>query len=194
MKKLLLALALVAATGLPLSATQYTFGNYDLPVSGAGPLTLQLGGFTGFSPSSLNLTDWLANWTTEPGSDGYYDDTGPEWSVNLALADNSSFAVGQQLYLWAFDTQAGIGSAWALFTDSSWLMAANDGLDPTTYFLEFTAASTAIFGSLDLVGGSASTSIVGAAAVPDAGTTGLLVGLSFLGLAALRQRRLTQVA
>jgi hypothetical protein len=65
------------------------------------------------------------------------------------------------------------------------LVASNDGLDPTIYFLDFTDASAALFGSLDLAANSASTSLVtgGGSAVPDAMSVGWALGASLLAMA-----------
>lgn len=189
MKKILCLLTLTLAAMPRLSATQYAFENFDVSIAGAGPLSVQLGGFTaGFDPTGANATDWLSHWVT--GDTGYYDETGPEWSVNLALADNADFAVGQQLFLWAFDNQGGIGSSWALFSDSSWLMSANDGLDPNMYFLGFNADTQAIFGGLDLTQGVATLAVVsgGGSSVPDASTSAPLVLLGCAFALGLRRR------
>ena len=95
------------------------------------------------------------------------------------------------MFLWVFDNQDGIGSNWGLFATPSWLIAGNDGLDPTTYFLDFTSDSTAIYGSLDLGNLSASTSLVSqsSSSVPDSGVgTGLALGATTLLLIGLRKR------
>ena len=189
MKKILCLFALVLAAMPRLGATQYTFENFDVSIAGAGPLSLQLGGFAaGFDPTGANTADWLSHWVT--GDTGYYDETGPEWSANLALADNAGLAVGQQLFLWAFDTQAGVGSSWALFSDSSWLMSTNDGLDPTTYFLGFTADTQASFGGLNFAQGVATLAVVGGAgsSVPDASTSAPLLALGCALAVGLRRR------
>lgn len=190
MKKLTTCLALSLLATLPLKATQYIFENFDVVVNDqsalpwSASLEAQLGVFApGFTPASANLTDWASQWVST--SSGYYDPSGPEWSVSLNLSDNTDFAVNQQLYLWLFDSQAGIGSQWSLFTDASWLVASNDGLDPTIYFLDFTDASAALFGGLDLAVNSASTSLVtgGGSAVPDAMSVGWALGASLLAMA-----------
>lgn len=189
MKKLLCLLALSAATVLPVRATQYYFDNFDVVIDGASSLSLQLGSFNvGFNPVASNTADWVANWVSGPDV-GYYDGSGPEWSVNLALADNTGIAIGQQIYLWAFDTQAGVGSQWALFQDAAWKMEANDGLDATTYFLAFSENTAALYGSLDLAQGLATTSVVAAgSAVPDASASVLLFAAGLITVAGVRRR------
>jgi len=193
MKKLIATMILAVSAVLPLSATQYTFEDFTVKLSGAGVESLQLGYFAhGFVATAANTSEWAVNWTTVtvPDSTGYYDPSGPEWSVSLALPDNSVFAAGSQLYLWAYDTQIGSGSAWGLFADASWLIGINEGLDGITHPLDFTAASTAVFGSLDWADGVASTRIVtaGGGDVPDSVSSGLLLSVGLLALFGLRRK------
>lgn len=195
MKKIFCLLALAVAAALPVRATQYYFDNFEVVIDGASSLSLQLGSFhAGFTPGAGNTSNWLSNWISSPDV-GYYDGSGPEWSVNLGLADNSGIAVGQQIFLWAFDTQAGVGSQWALFQDAAWTMEANDGLDPTTYFLAFSENTTALLGSLDLAKGLATTNAVGAgSSVPDASASVLLFAAGLATVVGVRRRMQTVAA
>jgi hypothetical protein len=194
MKKLLLTgLALLALASPGLRATTYVFENFNTTLLDANgqpwtaSLNLELGGFiNGFTPTAANRSDWAANWVADPG--GYYDPTGPEWSASLVLASNAVFAVGTQLYLWAFDFQSGASAQSGLFVDASWKTVTNAPLDLTPNFLGFTGGTTAIVGAYSFSGLTAATA--GASAIPEPSAWAALTGLAALALAVSRRPRL----
>jgi hypothetical protein len=189
---LLVPVAAFVLAVLPLRATEYLFGNFDTTLfTAAGPawpgaLDLQLGGFSGgFTPTNANTGDWLANWISDPS--GYYTPVdGPEWSASLALIDNVLFTEGASLYLWVFDTQTGPASEWGLFTDATWLVAANSSIDPSVYSYDFGGGTTAVFGQVNHAGGVATTAAV--SAVPEPGSTAAILGLVVLTGGLFRRR------
>jgi len=91
--------------------------------------TFELGTFTvGFVPTEYNLADWQSNWKLLDRADwsvpnqnfvGFVDINGSGNVSNGTEADPSTvFAVGEQLYVWAFNSQTlnpGV-TEWALVT------------------------------------------------------------------------------
>lgn len=193
MKKALLATALLLTSLAPASATEYDFGNFDTTINTSFntpplvPLQLELGKFiTGFTPTLANTASWQVNWISGPT--GFVDSSSPDWEASLTLTNNATFALNAQLYLWAFDSRiATTDRQWALFTDTSWLVFANSAIDPSVYSYDFSGATTAVAGSLNLRTQVATTAFI--PAVPEPATWGLIGGFSTLLVAFWRRRR-----
>lgn len=167
-------LPFLGALALPLHATQYYFGNWDVTLSQAdgsawtSETTIQLGKFAdGFLPTTANVNDWFSHWLSTPAASGYYDPSGPEWSAALDLVDNAVFNAGDQFYLWVFDSSLSPTGELALFTDASWLGALNSSEDYTSYSFDFTRNTEALWGSVDLSSGLAYTAPLQTRPVPD---------------------------
>jgi hypothetical protein len=187
-----LALMLVSSA----YATEVIFDDYDVTLTKQGGaswgttfLGVQLGSFqSGFTPTADNLSSWGANFQTV-GTPGYYDPSGPEWSTSMVLKDNTApFAVGTQLFLWAFDSKTvGGGSQWLLLTDSSWKLGTMDAAIPSQD-LNFTNGTTAALGlgAFDYSTLSASTFTT---AVPEPSTYAAILGFVTLGLVGYRRFR-----
>jgi hypothetical protein len=199
MKRILLLLALFPGLGV-LRADEYIFetSSFTLLDASGNPLTfslnLELGAFSGtFAPTATNLTSWPSSWlgnqAGNPTSSGYYDGSqDPAWSTYLALNDNTVYAEGTQLYLWAYDSQTpGVDSQWVLLTDPSWTVLSNAETG-FQHYLYFSTATTAIFGSFSSDAMSAATATA-VSAVPEPATWTALSGLLALGLAIHRRRR-----
>lgn len=195
MKNLLAGILFFAvASTLPLSATVYTFGNfdYDLRTSAGASWSsgnLALGKFAlNFTPTALNVSDWSAKWISD--SAGYFDGSGPEWSAELVLANNTTFSAGDQLYLWAYDSVVGPNCQWALLTDPSWKVVVNSPLATDPILFDFTARTTALLGSINGVDQTVrSAALVAAAPVPEPATwVSVAAGASMILLLARRRR------
>jgi hypothetical protein len=127
--------------------------------------TIQLGKFTsGFQPNPGNVDLWDANWvaadTLDPGEhsllaapfNGYY-------TSKAQLLDNSTFAAGDQAYVWMFNSKATVpGSEWLLYTNDStdgsalddWLYPLVTGSQQVTPLLwRVSNATNVVFGGLN---------------------------------------------
>ncbi len=90
----------------------------------------EIGAFaTGFVPTIANVDLWEANWKAfARATDGYgwndaFNYFGPSANLNSdgtssAAISSSTFAMGEQLYLWVYDTRINSGE-WALVTNDS---------------------------------------------------------------------------
>jgi hypothetical protein len=186
---------LFAAASLP--ATEYVFQNFDvflrdrLGITWNTQLDVSIGAFdSGFTPTLENYSTWGANFRTE-STPGYYvgpSGGGPEYSAALRLSDNSVFAAGSQLRLW-IRTPTGFagGAQTALFTDASWLVAANSPTDVTTRYFDFSNVTAAQFGTFDFNNDLAST--VAVSAVPEPSTYGLAFSATIFSFTILLRRR-----
>ena len=201
MKSLISVFSLAALVATPLSATEYFFQDFSYRAVDknstewgvTGNLTLSLGKFAnGFTPNAGNLAQWGANWipALDPVwlPDGYYT-TDPEWYAYLNLDDNTDFGVGDSLYLWAFDFPTLQTGQWALLTDATWKVVANDPLDPDGQYFGLTGQTSALFGSIasSRVGGIVTTAI--AVPVPEPATWIGVCGGALLAVFAVRRRR-----
>jgi hypothetical protein len=197
---IMVALGLAAAA--PLSATEYLFNDLTYrAVDSSGTdwssLNVELGKFAaGFTPTSANLDLWGANWI--PFADPMYSPSGyfaagPEWQALISLPDNSQYAVGDTLFLWAFDSLVGAGREWALLTDASWSVVANDILDPVMQEFAFTSQTTALFGAIQHQRNDplVMTAQAVAVPVPEPSTWAGVIGGVVLTLFAARRRRRT---
>ncbi len=193
MKKfLIIGLSLLALASTRLHATTYSFEDYETTLFDSDAsawnvtLNLEIGSFTsGFVPTSFNREEWISHWVAEP--DGYYDATGPEWMASLTLGDNSTFAVGTQLYLWVFDTRTG-ASEQGLFIDPAWSMGVNNPHDVLRTFLAFSEQSTAILGDFSFDERTAFTvPVFATSAVPEPSTYGLLGACVLTMMGAVRR-------
>jgi|GEM_PF-4082025 len=193
MKRLLASLAILAAVCAPLSATNYYFtdSDYTLFASNGTEFSagnLQLGKFTsGFSPTSSNTASWSSSWLSGPT--GSFDPSGPDWSAALTLTNNSVYAVGDQLYLWAFNTVSGTNREWALLTDPTWKIVTNSSLSLTDHFFDFSSSTTALFGSIGNGRVTAANPSVAVVPVPEPATwVGMLTGCVMIALVGYRRR------
>jgi len=195
MRKALNITLLFAAASLP--ATEYVFQNFDvllrdrLGIAWNTQLDVGIGAFdAGFTPTLQNYSSWGTNFRTE-STPGYYvgpSDGGPEYSAALRLSDNSVFAVGTQLGLWTRTPTGFAGGAQAaLFTDASWLVAANSPTDVTTRYFDFSNVTAAQFGTFDFNNDLAST--VAVPAVPEPSAYGLAFSATIFSFTILLRRR-----
>lgn len=196
-KTILSSLLLGAALTAPLSATEYFFNDFDYRAVDTSfadwtSLNLELGKFAaGFTPTVENLDLWASNWVpfADPAysSSGYFA-AGPEWSASLALPDNTDYAVGDSLYLWAFNALTGPGREWALLADANWKVVLNDPLDPNSVDFGFSGQTTALFGVINANREFVQT--VAAVPVPEPATwVGMTAGSLMMGFIALRRRK-----
>lgn len=192
MKRLFASLALLAAACAPLSATNYYFTNSDYTLFASNGVefsagNLQLGKFTGgFMPGSSNLDSWSSSWISGPT--GSFDLSGPDWSAALTLTNNSVYAVGDQLYLWAFNTVSGSNREWALLSDPAWKIVTNSSLSLVDHFFDFSASTTALFGTIG--NGRVTTATpVAVAPVPEPATwVPMLTGCAMIAVVGYRRR------
>lgn len=199
MKTLLSSLALLAASILPASATVYDFADFDYNLLGASGSAwssgnLALGKFnSGFTPTSLNLSSWSGNFIGGPT--GFFDGSGPEWGAELVLSNNATFGVGDQLYLWAYNSLAGSGQEWALLTDPAWKIITNSPLATDPVFFDFSSQTTAVFGTVN--NGQSfvrAAAVLAATPVPEPATwVGVVSGAGLIGFLGYRRRHAKRV-
>ncbi|MBX7211275.1 MAG: PEP-CTERM sorting domain-containing protein [Verrucomicrobiaceae bacterium] len=162
----------------------------------------ELGGFTtGFTPTQANFSLWQSNWivfdtantgTAEwsPGV-GYYSSTGmtvaAAGSTVTSSITGATFTIGQQAYLWAFNTKTiGASTQWAMIANTAWTYPASDPFNPNDLLWDLQdPANTAVAGatSVDTVNFVAT---LQAQPVPEPGSA-LLVALAGV-LIRLRRR------
>lgn len=193
MKRFLTSLAVFVAAITPLSATNYYFtdSTETLFASNGAEFSagnLQLGKFTStFTPSGSNLNAWSANWIAGPT--GSFDPSGPDWSASLTLTNNAVFAVGDPLYLWAFNTVSGANREWALLSDPAWKIVANSSLNLIDQFLDFSPATVALFGGIS-AGRVTTAPALAIAPVPEPATwVSMLTGCAMIVMLGYRRRR-----
>jgi len=156
--------------------------------------TFELGTWnTGFTPTTANVTSWASNWNVlstasstsspltwlslDPGSSGVNDPNQNYQFFQSSASFNTNgtvqpgghvFQTGQQVYLWAFNSQAAVAtSEWALVTDvngagspsNAWTVPdpTNTVAQPVTWSLY--DADTAVFGALNGVTGAGNQSV-----------------------------------
>lgn len=194
MKKLLASLVWLVAACAPLSATNYYFSDTDYTLfesngSAFAAGNLKLGKFdSGFLPSGSNVDSWAAHWLS--GSAGFYDPSSPEWSASLILTDNSTFAIGDQLFLWAYNSVTGSGREWALLTDPAWKIVANSTTNLFDQFFGFSSSTTAVFGQINVNAQqiTAAAAVAGAAVPEPATWLSVVTGSVLIVMAGVRRR------
>ena len=156
-----------------------TVGGSLITSTGAdlGPdFSFELGTFgTGFTPTELNMSDWLANWKP---FDRAYEGTGYEsvvpfvdssaalqmngTSSSLTVSSYPVFASGERAYIWVYNTQTyGAGLEWALVTgrstgpasDTAWFMPSPSDQTGLPLNWRFDTAASPVFGGLNSVSG-----------------------------------------
>jgi hypothetical protein len=135
------------------------------------------GGIANFDPSSANLSDWQANWKVFDrandsnlgwnSTDRWLSSTASlnEDGTSSSLFANpaTTFAAGEQVYIWAFNSQTHApGAEWALITgqntgstsDNVWRMPSPTLHADSTFTWRFATASTVVYGGLNDVQGA----------------------------------------
>ena len=225
LKALAIAVSLLLGTAVSSHARTITWGSavgdtllYSAGGSLGDDVTFQLGSFGSFVPDATNMNQWQANWkvfdqAAAPSTSGFNSSEGLFSSTATLNADGTSsaglspstFAQGEQAYIWAFKTDQSLvnGGEWALVTNdaatdpnaaNNWLFPAHS--DQTNLPLDWriSNATDVIFGGLNSVQGAGdhnSNPVVFDlqlhAIVPEPGSA-LLACVAALGLG-LRRRR-----
>lgn len=128
--------------------------------------TFELGGFTsGFTPTQANFSLWASNWVIfdlantvngqwnpTPGISNYAGSATAVTAGGSNITSSSTggaFTVGQQAYLWTYNTKSiGGTTQWSLITNTTWLYPTPDPQNPNP--LEWTLSdvgNTAVAGA-----------------------------------------------
>lgn len=224
MKHFFFTLLAMLALAAPMQARTINWGGaaFDNLYTSYGSalddsFTFELGTFGAFVPTELNQDQWLANWRVfdraTAANSGWTSSTGFfESSANLNDNGTSSspeanplstFALGEQAYIWAFNTQQmTFGyTEWALITNNSsdgnsadnWTFPAPTDHSLTPLEWRVSLATNVPYGGLNSVEGPGGYTVNPVtfdlqthSVVPEPGSALLLTALGLIGL---RRRR-----
>ncbi|MDF3059455.1 MAG: exosortase [Rariglobus sp.] len=192
----LLLIALLSLLGTTIAhATSYTFqseNDVTLRDSAGNSVpfveTVAFGSFSGsFTPSSFNTANWSANWLTGENSEGGVD--GNAWAAGFTLNESSSIGAGAQLYLWVtYDNPTTNQLETLLMTNPEWISVVSSSTDFSSHDYAFDAGTSAIVGTLDVIGGLAH--LASASPIPEPATYAALFGAGALGFVLRRRRKI----
>ena len=188
---------LLAALLLPILASAVEI-NFTSPAFESGVnsgntalttgFTFALGSFGEFTPTNSNTVAWDASFTLLDSV--FWDDTFTQFSGTATLATNTDpFATTTQAYIWGYDAISGVADEWILFTNPGWLFPSSADFLPTGWDIS-DAGTTTIVGELaDHLGATPYLQTASVSAVPEPGTTALVIALAMAGVVGHRIRR-----
>jgi len=124
-----------------------------------GSFHFEVGVFsTGFTPTSLNVSQWMTNWNTanmgETGATTWFDDGGDtSFTGSGGYATNSNpWAIGTKVYLWGFDLRTNGTNQWILLQNSTnWVTVDSSTISPQA-FQTFDSGTSSVVGSVNGAG------------------------------------------
>ena len=121
-----------------------------------GSFDFEVGVFsTGFTPTSLNVSQWLANWSlanmVATGTTTWIDDGGDtSFSGNGDYTTNAgAWAIGSNVYLWGFNSRVNGANEWILLQNSSSWVTINSGTISPQVFVTFDSGTSTVVGSVN---------------------------------------------
>lgn len=204
-KKTIILLAVSSLFPLVGGAATINFGS-QVPSTGKysngtdwlvdGSFHFEVGVFSaGFTPTSLNVSQWLANWSLAnmgaTGATTWFDDGGDtSFTGNGEYTTNSNpWAIGSKIYLWGFDSRANGTNQWILLQNSTNWVTVDSGTISPQAFQTFDVGTSAVVGSVNGAGDAFQSAAVNVVPEPSSGMLlALGAGLAAVSIRVLRRR------